>query len=124
MIHLDTNYLIMALAPGTSEDTELRAWLADGRTIGVSAVAWGEFLCGPATPAQVATASNLLSNPEPFTATDAARAAELFNHAGRRRGSFLDCMIAAVALRVEASLATANVADFRRFEEVGLRLIG
>jgi predicted nucleic acid-binding protein len=31
-------------------------------------------------------------------------------------------MIAAIALRVDASVATTNVADFRRFEPAGLRL--
>jgi len=46
----------------------------------------------------------------------------LFNRAGRRRGSLLDCMIAAIALRAGAALATANQADFRRLRAAGLRL--
>ena len=53
---------------------------------------------------------------------DAGTTAMLFNRAGRRRGSLLDCMIAAIALRAGAALATANQADFRRLRAAGLRL--
>jgi predicted nucleic acid-binding protein len=58
-----------------------------------------------------------------FTADDSAGTARLFNLAGRRRGSFTDCMIAAVALRVGASMATANPDDFGDFEAVGLEIV-
>lgn len=44
MIHLDTNFLIDALVPGSPQETQMEAWLAAGETPGISAVAWGEFL--------------------------------------------------------------------------------
>ncbi|HSD10162.1 MAG TPA: hypothetical protein VLF14_04210 [Candidatus Binatia bacterium] len=67
-------------------------------------------------------AARVLREPEPFLGEDAGAAAMLFNHAGRRRGSLVDCMVAAIALRAGASLATANLAEFCRFHAAGLRL--
>jgi len=67
-------------------------------------------------------AARLIDERAPFTERHADLAAELFNATGRRRGSFADCMIAATALAAGAPIATANVADFERFEPAGLRL--
>ncbi|MCX6969623.1 MAG: hypothetical protein NTV93_05630 [Verrucomicrobia bacterium] len=44
MIHLDTNFLIDALLPGSTQEAQLVGWLNAGETLGVSTVAWGEFL--------------------------------------------------------------------------------
>jgi predicted nucleic acid-binding protein len=60
---------------------------------------------------------------QPFTDEDAVLAAQLFNISGRRRGTFMDCMIAAVAVGIGASLATSNPEDFRRLEPAGLQII-
>lgn len=64
----------------------------------------------------------LFPAPEPFLASDARKAAELFNATGRRSRSLADCQIAAVALRCEARMATANALDFTPFETHGLTL--
>jgi len=120
IIHLDTSFLIRALVAGSGEAGELRGWLAGGAEVGISTVGWTEFLCGPLDLRQLAFATTITGEPVPFLAEDALHSAELFNQTGRRRGSLLDCMIAAVAIRTNASLATSNRADFQRFQ--GLRL--
>lgn len=89
----------------------------------MSAIAWTEFLCGPVQAEAVAAVTGFIAERVPCLEDDAARAAGPFNASGRRRGSLLDCMIAAVALRSEAPLATANRADFRPFERQGLTLL-
>ena len=123
MIHLDTGFLISALRRGSSEDQRLREWLAQSQPIGISAVGWTEFLCGPMDAHDVELAARVVDEPVALLAGDAGIAAKLFNLAGRRRGSLNDCMIAATALRVGASVATTNLADFRRFESAGLRVM-
>jgi len=122
MIHLDSSYLIRAVLPGSPEGARLGAWLSSGEQVEVGVVAWAEFLCGPLAPGERRLARTLAGEPVPLTRADAARGAELFNLAGRRRGSLADCLIAATCLRVGAVLATNNVDDFRRFEPAGLRL--
>jgi predicted nucleic acid-binding protein len=89
----------------------------------MSVVTWTEFLCGPVEAAGIDLAARMIEEPEPLVVGDALVAARLFNQGGRRRGSLVDCMIAAIAIRVGAELATTNVADFRRFESAGLTLV-
>lgn len=123
MTHLDASFLVHALRRGTRADKLMRAWLGQSEPIGMSAMAWTEFCCGPLGPREIEIARRLVIEPEPVRADDAERAATLFNDTGRRRGSLADCLIAAVALRVKAPLATDNVGDFRRFERFGLHVV-
>jgi predicted nucleic acid-binding protein len=58
VIHLDTSFLIRALARHSAEDRHLRRWLAEGEPLAVSAVGWAEFLCGPVDAAQVDLAAS------------------------------------------------------------------
>jgi len=122
MIHLDTNYLIRALVPNTQQAAQLDSWIMAGETISISAMAWSEFLCGPLSPTQTAAALALLTTVESVTAADAALAGDLFNKSGRRRGSLADCIIAAVALRAGASLATDD-RGFTQLANMGLAVI-
>ena len=121
LIHLDANYLIAALRRHDLA-SELRHTAA-GDPINVSAIAWAEFLCGPVAGNEELHARALVDQVETLCDTDARFAARLFNQTGRRLRSLPDCLIAAVALRCRASLATMNVADFSRFERFGLILL-
>lgn len=123
MIHLDTNFLIQGLVPNSAAEAKLQTWRRDGEALGISSISWSEFLCGPLDPAEEALAKMPFPTPEPFLASDASKAAELFNATGRRSRSLADCQIAAVALRCDASLATGDVSDFTLFQNHGLTLV-
>ena len=122
MIHLDTNFLIDALVPGSAQEAQLVGWLGAGETLGISALAWGEFLCGPLSPVAEAFARRLFPDAAALERADAEKAAELFNLTGRRSKSYVDCCIAAVAIRVQAPLATSNRDDFMPMVPHGLVL--
>jgi predicted nucleic acid-binding protein len=122
MIHVDTNFLIQALVPGSAAGSKLQTWFTLGEDVGISAIAWSEFLCGPLTSKDEALAQILFPVPEPFLALDARKAADLFNATGRRSRSLADCQIAAVALRRGALVATSNESDFAPFQGHGLIL--
>ena len=120
MIHLDTGFLIRALVRGTTEDGALRRWIAHGESLAVCSVAWAELQCGPLTSSELALAGAIIDRHRDFTKDDAETAARLYNESGRRRGSLIDCMIAAAALADDAPVATANRADFVRLNELGV----
>lgn len=122
MTHLDTSFLIRVLVRDSPQDVALREWLRVGERVAISVIAWTEFLCGPIRAHEVDLAARVVAERVPFTEENAALAARLFNESGRRRGSLMDCMIAATALRGGALIATNNASDFRRFERAGLRL--
>jgi len=123
VICLDTSFLIRALVPGSRQDRRLRQWLGAGEPLSISAVGWAEFLCGPVEPGHAELAARIVTQRLPFGEEDAVLAARLFNEAGRRHGSLTDCMIAATAIRSDASLATANAADFQQFAAAGLKTV-
>jgi len=123
MIHLDTSFLIQAMVAGSAAEAKMQTWLAGGEDVAISSIALSEFLCGPITAEEAGLIEAILASPEPFLATDASKAAELFNATGRRSRSLADCQIAAVALRCAASVATTNVTDFALFQSHGLTLV-
>lgn len=123
MICLDTNYLILGLAAGTSEAKELSAWYQEGEQLMTPMPAWFEFICGPVTDEQVATARAFLADIVPFGEREAIEAARLFNATERNRKYSVDAMIAATAIVAKARLATNNHSDFLPFVPHGLTLL-
>ena len=75
MIHLDTSFLIRALDRGSPEDHKLRGWIGEGETLGMSAVAWAELLCGPLARSEMEWAVEIVGQRQDFTAEHAALAA-------------------------------------------------
>ena len=99
-------------------------WLDDREPLGVSAVPWFEFSCGPLDAEAIELIDQVISGRVvAFNAAHAERAAQLFNSAGRQRAGRWDCMIAAAAIESGARLATRNRADFGRFQAAGLDLV-
>jgi predicted nucleic acid-binding protein len=122
VIHFDTNFLIQAYVPGTPASGKFQSWGMAGETLSISTIAWAEFLCGPLDARADTLARNVFPRPEPFLPEDAELAAKLFNQTGRRSRSLADCMIAAVAIRSGAKLATLNAADFQPLINHGLAI--
>lgn len=124
MIHLDTNYLIGLAVGGSPQAKRVDQWLSDQIPLAASAVAWTEFLNGPVNPREIVLVEKVIdSRIVPFDRATAALAAELFNKAGRRRGSRFDCLIAATAILAPAEIATENISDFDIFVPYGLKLV-
>ncbi len=121
-IHLDTSFLIRALDPTSHESARLLAWLAAGHPLTASALAWGEFMCGPVGTDEAEVARRLVRRLVPIGVSEAEEAARMFNASGRRRGSFGDRLIAATAYLESAPLATSDDRDFERFVALGLQL--
>ena len=89
----------------------------------MSSVAWTEFLCGPVGDHEIETVPAMLHEIVAYTAIHSETTAQLFNLCGRRRGTLADCMIAAVAIRAGAALATSTPKDFERLAPRGLTIL-
>ena len=122
MIHRDTNFLIQCVIAGSPAHEKFRAWTQAQEICNASTVAWAEFLCGPLDASAEAFARQIFPKPEPFLPADAVLAARLFNQTGRRSRTLADCMIASVAIRCGAKMATSNTDDFQPFVPHGLVL--
>ena len=61
MIALDTNFLIHGLITGTDEAARISLWLETKEPIGMPAIAWYEFLCGPVSAEDIQLARAILT---------------------------------------------------------------
>ena len=71
MIHLDTSFLIRALVRNSAEDFKLRTWLRARTRVGMSLIAWAQFLCDPVETNDVDLAARIIQDRVPFVDEDA-----------------------------------------------------
>lgn len=122
-IHFDTNILISLTQAGSSAFLLVEREIPKRTPFQCSAISWAEFMTGPCKAEELSLALQILDEEIiPFTQEDAEVASRLYNDAGRKRGTKLDCMIAATAISHQASLATYNRKDFEKFIPYGLQL--
>ena len=122
-LFLDTNLLIDLVTAGSPHIALIRQWLSDGEKLATSAIAWSEFCNGPHSKEQKDAVYHVIEGRViDFTQREAENASRLFHLTGRRRGSHSDCMIAAAAISGGIPVATRNIADFKKFVPLGLKL--
>lgn len=114
MFHLDTDFLVFALATAGPERRRLLELAAAGETIEVSAVAWFEFCRGPRTPEQIATTRSFLEDGHvvAFSEDLAESAADVFRQLGSPRRRAADVAIGVTAVARGATLVSRNARDF------------
>ena len=113
-VHLDTDFLIYALATAGPERHRLVKLAQSENDIGISAIAWYEFSRGPRTPEQLATARTLFADDGvvPFSESIATIAAAVFRQLGSPRRRAADIAIGVTATSVGATLLSHNARDF------------
>lgn len=112
--HLDTDFLVTALAAGGEERRRLTSLVDRGDEIEISAVAWYEFCRGPRSPEQLAVARAFFGDRGivAFAETLAERAGEVFRSLGSPRRRAADIAIGVTAASRDAVLLTRNSTDF------------
>ncbi len=123
IVHLDTDFLVYALATAGPERRRLVEIADSGRTIEISAVAWFEFSRGPRTPEQLATARAFLAADGiiPFSEYFASAAAEVFRRLGSPRRRAADICIGVTAMLRGATLISRNARDFAGIPDLDVR---
>ena len=113
-LHVDTDFLIHALATAGPERRRLLEVAESSHALCISAVAWYEFSRGPRTPEQLATARALFAEDGviPFSEALAAASAEVFRKLGSPRRRAADIAIGITAATYDATLMTRNARDF------------
>lgn len=123
LICLDTNYLILALVPGSLEAERMMHWSRQAKSLLVPSVVWYEFISGPVNPKQCTSIRAMIHEVIPFEEIQSELAAHLWNETNRNRSMRMDAMIAATAIHIKSPLATSNLKDFEPFTPLGLTLL-
>ncbi len=112
--HLDTDFLVFALAMAGPERLRLNELADSENQIQMSAVAWYEFSRGPRTPEQLAVGRSFFFEDGivPFSEELAALSADVFRSLGSPRRRAADIAIGVTAASMEARLLTRNARDF------------
>ena len=112
-IHLDTDFLVVALSDANLERSKLLELNKAGAPIHMSAVAWYEFSRGPRSPEQLALARFFIDAIVPLDDTLATKAGVVFHRLGSPRRRANDIAIGVTAAEANAHLFTLNGRDFR-----------
>jgi predicted nucleic acid-binding protein len=114
LFHLDTDFLVRALAASGPERERLLAVADSDAEIQMSSVAWYEFARGPRTPEQLAVARGFFADNGvlPLSEEVAALAAEVFRSLGSPRRRAADIAIGVTAAAGGAVLLTHNPGEF------------
>jgi predicted nucleic acid-binding protein len=123
IVHIDTSALVDALTGPRRALPRLSALVEDGHRLALSALVLFEWRRGPRVRAELAAQEALLPAEAavPFSASEAALAADLYRKVSRPRGREMDLAIAACALVQGAALWTLHPEDFTDIP--GLRLV-
>ena len=108
LYHVDTDFLIFAIAVRGPERRRLAKLLASESPVEASAIVWFEFARGPRTPEQLAVAREMLAEDGiiPFSEQLAEAAADQFRRLGSPRKRAADIAIGVVARSRGAVLLT------------------
>ncbi|HSP33118.1 MAG TPA: type II toxin-antitoxin system VapC family toxin [Thermoanaerobaculia bacterium] len=114
MIIVDTSALVDSLTGSRKSLATLRELIVAGERLVVPALVMYEWLRGPRRDADLSAQEQLLPAEDalPFTAREAAVAAEIYRTVRSPRGRGIDIAIAATALVYSARLWTLRRADF------------
>lgn len=125
LAHLDTDFLITALAERGPEWKRLSQLTWSDAEIQISAVAWYEFSRGPRTPEQLAVARSffLEGGIVPFSEELATRAADVFRLLGSPRRRAADIAIGVTAAELGAVLLTRNSRDFAGVPDLSMEQV-
>ena len=120
--HVDTDFLIYALAVNGPERDRLTGLADSEAVIEISAVAWYEFVRGPRTAEQLAVARSFFSEEGviPFSEELADLAGDVFRRRGSPRRHAADIAIGVTAASAGATLLTRNVGDFSGIPKLSL----